>query len=185
MNATWVQTLDSAPVSNWLDDIRFPYESAEKMIEYLKSKQDPSLSNMIQMNNEMPQSFAHWWCYLREQHHQRVIGEPLYPRLEHWRPIVFKWRQEHATSVDVIATFVLWMDLLLVDLVTYDDEDQRPNVPRKTNHGIVWNTTSQEIGTRKETMTFLMDEARACMQERGFKEGETYWNEKCKQYLIF
>ena len=87
--------------------------------------------------------------------------------------------------MDVIATFIVWMDILLVDLVTYDDEEQRTNVPRKKNNSLVWNSATEEIATRKETLRFLMEEARACFQERGFTEGETYWNEKCKQYLIF
>lgn len=185
MNVTWRESLDSPPVSDWLDDIRFPYQSAQEMIEFLKSKGDPALSDMLQMNDEMPQSFAHWWCFLREQHQQRGIGEPLYPRLEYWRPIAEDWRKEHATSVDVIATFIVWMDILLVDLVTYDDEEQRTNVPRKNNNSLVWNSATEEIATRKDTLTFLMEEARACFQERGFTEGETYWNEKCKQYLMF
>ena len=185
MNVTWRDSLDNPPVSDWLDDIQFPYQNAKQMIAFLKRKGDPAFSNMVQINDEMPQSFAHWWCYLREQSQQRIVGEPLYPRLEYWRPIAQQWRQEHATSVDVIATFVVWMDVLLVDLVTYDDEEQRTNVPRKKDDGIVWERTTGTVATRKETLAFLMAEARTCFMERGFTEGETYWNEKCKQYLMF
>ena len=66
----WRATVDRPPVSNWLADVRCPMgddHSKEDVLQFLKQKKDPELQHfVVETDDELPQSFAHWWLYMRD-----------------------------------------------------------------------------------------------------------------------
>lgn len=203
----WLQTLDVPPVSGWFDNENYPMDrSKEDIIKFLKQKKDTALGRFVtENNNDLPQSYVHWWLYTRDARRTANANgkdangkepddaRPEYPTLEKWLPIVGKWKTQNAeddvthadvTHADIFGTFKAWLDILFVDMTVYDNEDQRKGVPRRIDNTVMWEPQARVL-TRKETMDFIICEGLKIMKERGWTDGYDYWKRECKKYLVF
>lgn len=182
----WFDTLEEAPVKEWLDDDEFPFDTAENMISYLKYRGDDALDRMLLDDTGVPQSFAHWWCHVRVARRDGP-ERPVYPCMERWLPIVSRWKQVTAQPIDIIGTFKIWLDALFIDVSIYSDEHQRPNVPRLKNGRLQWRSQLKKAPlkkSRRDTIAYIMDEGYEFFHERGWAKGETYWEQQCKKYSV-
>jgi len=182
----WFDTLEESPVVEWLDDEDFPFTTTKAMIRYLKGRRSAALKRLLVQENDIPQSFAHWWCHTRVSRRQGSEG-PMYAMIEKWLSVCAAWKNADTTPVDIIGTFKVWLDILFIDLSVYEDERQRPNVPRLYGQHIRWhhgiNTVVGPKTTRLDAVEFIMAQGLVLFQERGWKEGETYWKSECNKYL--
>lgn len=182
----WFETLEDSPVRDWLDDDEFPFDTAENMIAYLSKHDVDALKRLLVDDSNIPQSFVHWWCHVRVARRDGP-ERPVYSCLESWLPVVARWKKSDCQPTDVIGTFKVWMDLLFVDITVYDDENQRPNVPRLKNGAIHWRKRPKKTTlekTRKDTLQFIMDQGHEIFRERGWIEGQLYWKSQCKKYSV-
>lgn len=192
----WLETCDHPPVSEWIDK-DYPLgrdHSKDDVLKFLIGKKDPSLKHFVtDGDNDLPQSFAHWWLYTRDARRTAVAKDeepddvrPEYPTLEKWLPIVQDWQVDNGevTHADIFGTFKAWLDILFVDMSVYVNEDQREGVPRRLDDSVVWQT-QDGVQTRKETMKFIICEGLNIMKERGWSDGYDYWKGECKKYLVF
>jgi len=192
----WRATVDRPPVSNWLADVRCPMgddHSKEDVLQFLKQKKDPELQHfVVETDDELPQSFAHWWLYMRDAWRTALAADegtddiyPNYPTLEKWLSVVEDWKTpDEVTHADIFGTFKAWLDILFLDMAVYANEEQRDGVPRRFGDVVVWEAR-EGVGTRKETMDFVIREGLNIMQERGWTDGYEYWKNECKKYLVF
>lgn len=188
--------VETKNMKKWLDDIHFPYKDPTDMLTYLKNKDSTLFQNMIiqQDNGELPQSYAHWWCYQRIQ---RSNSGPSYPVQNKWLNINREWNETNAgaetktidnpttSGTSIFAMFTCWLDILYVDIVLYSDENRRENVPRLYASGIQWQPQGRETPkSRRETIQYILQQSNEIFLERGFTEGYTYWQKNTKKYLI-
>ena len=186
----------------WLSDINLPSHNARNMLKYIRAKWPDTFKKRIQLSDQIPQSFAHWWVYSRTHD-----PEPFeYEFIEYWRPVAYAWssgddtqtppqsprggdgRQQRYTSIpdeDIIAMFKTWLDLLLVDMTSFDDEHHTEGVPRLYSDGkIRYNKTSgTRRATKRATVGYIVKQAANIFEERGFTEGLEWWNNECKLIL--
>lgn len=194
--SNWKKTLDEDDdVRSWIGHRDFP-NTVQEMIPFISSKFYSSSLRMIEHENQIPQSFANWWCYVRaERIRRRQSGDmteenipPNYPRINRWKHII---REQHSellnnpdmvSDMDVITVFMTWLDQLYTDIILFQsDERGRSTIPRLHNSRIVkgGNATS-----RRETMSFIKKQGHGIFYERGFLEGQTFWKQICKKYNI-
>jgi len=207
----WLDTLDKPPVSAWLNNENYPMgtdHSKEDVLTFLKQKKDTTLRQFVTDNegdeDNLPQSFAHWWLYTRDGRRTNVRNgrapdgaRPVYPTLEKWLIIVQRTLRDRdrvrlrdrVTHGDIFGTFTAWLDLLFVDMSVYDNENRRDGVPRRVQSGVVWESKrkvgTHQVGTRKESMEFIVGEGLEIMLERGWTVGYDWWKKECKHYLVF
>ena len=196
----WKQTADHSPVSDWIGNIHCPMGgSKEELLLFLTQKKDPELQHfVVESEDDLPQSFAHWWVYMRDarrtalaRHDPPDNARPFYPTLAKWLPVVEGWmNQVSVTHADIFGMFQAWLEILCIDMAVYDNEDQRTRVPRRLDDDIVWKDDSSEedqpsVQSRQNTMQFIICEGLNIMQERGWTVGYHYWKESCQKYLVF
>lgn len=182
----WFDTLEQPPAKKWLADEDFPFDNAENMISYLKQQGDDALDLMLVDESRIPQSFVHWWCRVRDARRDGP-ERPIYPCMERWLPVVSRWKQETAQPIDIIATFQIWLDMLFIDISVYADEYLRPNVPRLKSGRLHWRSTSKKVSykkSRRDTIEYIMNEGLEFFQERGWTQGQRYWEQQCKKYSV-
>ena len=65
----WLETCDHPPVSEWIDN-DYPMgtdHSKDDVLKFLTQKKDPALGRFVtDDDDDLPQSFAHWWLYTRD-----------------------------------------------------------------------------------------------------------------------
>jgi hypothetical protein len=187
----WLDTCYNNPnVMAWIGNANFP-ESLHEMLIFVKK--NTRNDRMIANGSSLPQSFKHWWCYVRTERKRRQstgdTGEdnipPLYPTIQRWKNIIHEHHNiindQDITDTDVITVFITWMGQLYTDIVLFDNENGRATIPRLDGEII---SLGGERTTRRETMKHIKKEGAAIFEERGFIEGKQYWNSLCTKYTI-
>ena len=176
----------------WLSDTHLPTSDPPSMLRYIRAKwNDAFQRQLVEKDGEMPQSFAHWWVHSRLSE-----GEPFkYPTIEHWRQWLIKsqaWRnsgtgadmRNSGTGADIIAMFKTWLDLLFIDITSFEDEGHREGVPRlyyiKGEAHIYVKNAQQKRASRRETVKYIIQQGIDIFQERGFVKGLEWWSKDCK-----
>lgn len=195
MSRNW---LEEEETFDWLADANLPFHNARNMLKYIRTKWPDAFKKRIQLPNQMPQSFAHWWVYSRTHD-----PEPFkYEFIEYWRPVAYAWqggdeiqtppqsprggdKRQRYTSLsdeDVIAMFKTWLDLLLIDISSFDDEHHTEGVPRLYSDGKIryTKTSGARRATKRATVEYIIAQAVAIFEERGFTEGLEWWSNECK-----
>lgn len=190
--------LDTCYIDNdvmaWIGNDSFP-ESLREMLLFIKK--NTSEDRMIANGSSLPQSFIHWWCYVRiERKRRQNAGDmeeddisPLYPNIRRWKHIIHTHHNilqnndnaDDIVDTDVITVFITWMGQLYADIVLFNDENGRSTIPRLDGEII---SLGGSRTTRRETMQHIQQEGALIFKERGFTEGEQYWNFLCKKYII-
>lgn len=170
----------------WLSDTHLPTSDLPSMLRYIRAKWNDAFQRQIENDGEMPQSFAHWWV------HSRLSGDGQvkYPTIEHWRQKSQAWRnsgtgadmRNSGTGADIIAMFKTWLDLLFIDITSFEDEGHREGVPRLYNKaGILFlENAQQKRASRRETVKYIIQQGIDIFQERGFVKGLEWWSKDCK-----
>lgn len=186
----WLETMEKdIMVKKWLQNTEhtFPTSDLASMISYIKRHFSKDLSRMVVLEGIIPQSFAHWWC---RGLISRIgsTGLNQYPAMKRCLTNIREHHEhfydvEHLTEVGVISVLKTWLSILYTDIVLYNDETPRKNIPRLYCGKIICLSKGLPM-SRKKTMKFIMDEGLEIFKERGFQEGEEYWIEICKKYKI-
>lgn len=193
---TWLDTCyNDDDVMSWIGNADFP-EPLTQMLLFVK--RNTQNDRMIANGNSLPQSFIHWWCYVRIERKKRQLrgdrGEddipPLYPTIQRWKNIIHTHHHivqnndnvENISDTDVITVFITWMGQLYTDIILFsDDENGRATIPRVDGEII---SLGGSKTTRRETMKHIKEEGAAIFEERGFIEGKQYWDSLCTKYTI-
>jgi len=182
---SWLDTLENdEDVIAWRSSVDFP-NSLTEMLFFIHRHSPRSLERMVGSPEGMPQSFAHWWCYMRVAR-QEQLPAPVYKTIEHWKKYIGKYHAKiligAPTDVSVITVFITWLDQLTSDQILFQDENVRWFVPRKYGDLILCNYKGGSPASRRDTAEFIKAQGHLIFKERGFKEGEQYWTEMCKKY---
>lgn len=163
----------------WLSDTHLPTSDPPSMLRYIRAKWNEAYQRQIKNEGEMPQSFAHWWVHSRLSSN----GTDKYPTIEHWR----RWRTtsrewgNSETGADIIAMFKTWLDLLFIDITSFEDEGHREGVPRLYNTADIFlENDQQKRASRRETVKYIIQQGIDIFQERGFVKGLEWWSKDCK-----
>jgi hypothetical protein len=186
----WLGTMEKdIMVKKWLQNTEhtFPTTDLASMISYIKRHYSKDLSRMVVFEDGIPQSFVHWWCYGLLS----MIGSTHLDQYPVMKKCMTNIREdhenfyvtEHLTESGVISVFKTWLSILYTDIVLYNNETPRKNVPRLYCGKVICLARGMPMSRRK-TMKFIMDEGLEIFKERGFQEGEEYWIEICKKYKI-
>lgn len=163
----------------WLSDPQLPISDVGEMVAYMRKAPHMSwaLQTMVINDQEMPQSYAHWWCMSRQAYPAKIFE---YPTLQKWVDTQREWWDNVSEKGGVIAMFQSWLDLVRFDLCIFDDDDFRKGIPRLTRGGtIVIPKEDSEFDhgpTREDTVRFIVDEGHAIFSERGWTKGREYWH---------
>ena len=82
--------------------------------------------------------------------------------------------------------FKTWLDLLFIDITSFDDEGHREGVPRLYNKADIFlenvqqKRASQKRASRRETVKYIIQQGIDIFQERGFVKGLEWWSKDCK-----
>lgn len=176
-NPVW---FDSPEMNTWLSDVHFPL-TEEAMLQYIRAKWPGALEKRVVVDHTIPQSYAHWWVKCRVRYRQNHKPNARYTRIEYWRPAAAAWLDSDSDE-DILAMFRTWLDLLLIDITTFDDEHHREGVPRLYPDGAVLcvKRPGSKKATRRATVHFVVQQGRQIFEERGFTEGLAWWIEECK-----
>lgn len=183
----------------WLADDNLPQRNVQHMLQYIRAKWPEALEKRVLLDGQMPQSFAHWWA------NSRVADpEPFeYEFIEHWRPVAYTWQETDASLTppqsprggtkrpdrydavsdeDIIGMFKTWLDLLFVDITSFEDEHHTEGVPRLYNDGKIHYVKSPATkrATKRATVNYIVKQGEAIFEERGFTEGTEWWKNECK-----
>lgn len=197
MSRNW---LTEEETFEWLSDANLPGENARDMLQYIQAKWPNAFKKRIVLDGQMPQSFAHWWVNSRASD-----PEPFkYEFIEYWRPIAFAWQETDASITppqsprggatktrdrynavrdeDVIAMFKTWLDLLFVDITSFEDEHHTEGVPRLYDDGKIHylKISDKKRATKRATVKYIVKQGAAIFKERGFTEGHEWWENECK-----
>lgn len=179
-NPNW---FDSLEMYTWLSDTQFPYASEDAMLQYISAKWPEALQKRISIDKTIPQSYAHWWVKCRMNYMQDKKPKAVYEYIEYWRPAASDWLETKSDSdEDIIAMMKTWLDMLFIDITTFEDERHRDGVPRLYADGTVLFKTrpKSKKATRRVTVQFVVQQGQQIFEERGFTEGLTWWNNECK-----
>lgn len=188
----WLEEAKKTEIQTWLNDIHLPYDDPRLAVQYISNTKTQLFKKILTINDEMPQSYVHWWCYMRQARRQGFFSYPIYQK---WLDVLNQWNETHEdieskttpsklNYVSMFAMFTCWLDMLYLDLTLYDDEGQRPSIPRLYTNGIQWQVNEQKAKSRKETIEFIIQQSSAIFKERGWNEGLQYWLENTKKYKI-
>lgn len=189
---TWLGEAKKTEIQTWLNDIHLPYNDPILAVRYISNTKTKLFQQMVVEHEEMPQSYVHWWCYMRQARRQGFFSYPIYQK---WIEILNQWNETHEavesktsqSKLDYVAMFAMftcWLDMLYLDLTIYDDEGQRPSMPRLYADGIHWQGGQQQAKSRRETIEFIIQQSSMIFKERGWNEGLQYWLENTKKYKI-
>lgn len=179
-NPIWFQSIE---MYTWLSDTQFPTSNEEAMLQYIRAKWPEAMDKRIVIDKSIPQSYAHWWTKCRVSYSQDRKPVAVYELIEYWRPVASAWLEIKSDSdEDIIAMFKTWLDLLLIDITTFDDEHHRKGVPRLYPDGsmLFVKRASSKKATRRATVQFIIKQGQKIFEERGFTEGLEWWNNECK-----
>ena len=80
--------------------------------------------------------------------------------------------------------FKTWLDLLFIDITSFEDEGHREGVPRlyyiKGEANIYVKNAQQKRASRRETVKYIIQQGIDIFQERGFVKGLEWWSKDCK-----
>jgi len=182
----------------WLSDDNLPQRNVHHMLLYIRAKWPKAFEKRVLLDGQMPQSFAHWWANSRA-----ADPEPFqYEFIEHWRPVAYAWqgtdasltppqsprggtkrpdRYGAATDEDIIAMFKTWLDLLLIDITSFEDEHHTEGVPRLYDDGKIHYVkfSGARRATKRATVGYIVNQGVTIFEERGFTEGINWWKEEC------
>jgi hypothetical protein len=169
-------------ITNWLALRDFPFDSVENMVTHARTLLDDSAPFRL-IDDNFPQSYAHWWCHCRMAVIQNKEPIPIYGQLQKWQGLLHTDGKKAPTVI--FGTLELWLDMLALDVLLFSNEKQRESVPRIDieNH-IVTQQTERALQSRKKTMQYLIREGGTIFKERGWTDGYNYWVQKCRKYLI-
>lgn len=174
-NPNW---LTSKETTTWLTDVDFPYTTVEHMIQYIRIKWPLAFQSIVLQDNEMPQSYAHWWCHCRAQYRKTKEALPKYTRL------VTLEEQYGKTHTEILSDFLVWLDMLFVDISMLKDEIHHEGVPRLYGNEILFqkgDPTNRR--SRRDTVKFIVHTGTEIFEERGFIEGLQWWNKQCERVI--
>ena len=181
----------------WLADDNLPQRNVQRMLQYIRAKWPKTFEKIIQIDGQMPQSFAHWWVNSR-------VADPEqfeYEFIEYWRPVAYAWQGDALTpsqsprggtkrpdryntvaDEDIIGMFKTWLDLLLIDITSFEDEHHTKGVPRlyddRKIHYVKFSGARR--ATKRATVNYIVKQGAAIFEERGFTEGTEWWKNECK-----
>ena len=176
--------IDRDETYEWLSDTHLPTSDPPSMLRYIRAKWNDAFQRQIENVGEMPQSFAHWWVHSRLSRN----GTVKYPTIEYWRQWSIKsqaW-ENSGTGADIIAMFKTGLDLLFIDITSFEDEGHREGVPRLYNKADIFlenvqqKRASQKRASRRETVKYIIQQGIDIFQERGFVKGLEWWSKDCK-----
>ena len=180
---SWLETMEKDDmVKKWLQNTEhtFPTTDLRSMISYIKRHYNKDFDRIVVFGDGIPQSFAHWWCRcLLSTIHSTKIDQ--YPILERCLTNIREDHEhfcdtEHLSEVGVISVLKTWLSILYTDIILYNNETPRKNIPRLYCGKVICLSKGTPMSRRK-TMSFIMDQGLEIFKERGFKEGEEYWIE--------
>lgn len=200
----WRDTLkDHSVESEWLLNPELCQLLPNQMVALLKRTSDHAMAAskkyIVTSENDMPQSYLHWWCFTYNAIIARENETDIYTVAKRWRPKIAEWNDmarspetktnSISTTATTIGIFQLWLDILFLDISMYKDENMRPNVPRLVNRDITWvkqetRAPVQQKETRLRTLKYIMSQGQALFNERGWTTGIEYWNDECKKFSI-
>ena len=78
--------------------------------------------------------------------------------------------------------FKTWLDLLFIDITSFEDEGHREGVPRLYNKAVILflENAQQKRASRRETVKYIIQQGIDIFQERGFVKGLEWWSKDCK-----
>lgn len=161
-NPDW---LTSEEMVTWLSDTQFPYTTVEQMLIYIRMKWPSALERIVLLEDEMPQSYAHWWCHCRANYRKTKEARPNYMK----------------KPMEQISNYLLWLDMLAIDIAILKDETHREGVPRLYGDEILFQKgDAAKRGSRRDTVNFIVKHGKAIFEERGFYKGLHWWETQCK-----
>ena len=186
----WLSTLDSdSQVIKWRCNSEFVQTDISAQLGFISRLTPKAFERMLGDSQHMPQSFAHWWCYARLSRRNGDAPKPKYPVITKWKSILRKYHSKmlkgRITDFTVISVLKTWLEQLYIDSLLFQDDDVRWNVPRLYVDVVLYNSPKKNMSTRSETCSFIQELGHKIFKERGFKEGEQYWSDVCKQYNMY
>lgn len=173
--------LSTPEVRKWLRHRDFPYDTVPNMLVYVQHRFGAStLEQLVETDNDFPQSYAHWWCTCRMAQLKQNEARAMYPVLQKWSKVA----EDQTGTGSVAAVFGLlynWLDTLSLDRLLFSDEQHRDHVPRLSNGKIVLEFDAI-MASRKSTVNYLVEQGREIFQERGWTVGAKFWVENCQKY---
>jgi hypothetical protein len=183
----------------WLSDDNLPQRNVQHMLQYIRVKWPEAFEKLVHIDGKIPQSFAHWWAHSRAADPEAFQ----YEFIEYWRPVAYAWqgtdasltppqsprgrtktndRYGAATDEDIIAMFKTWLDLLLIDITSFEDEHHTDGVPRLYDDGKIRYVkfSGARRATKRATVGYIVEQGVTIFNERGFTEGIDWWKEECK-----
>lgn len=184
----WLETLDSdLHVVKWRSSSEFDLIDIEGQLGFISRLTPEAFERMIGSDTSMPQSYPHWWCYLRLSRATTGEESPKYPLISKWKQLLTRHHSKMLkgppTDFTVISVLKTWLEQLYVDTLLFRDETVRWNVPRLYGDVVLCNGAA-DSGSRSATVLFIQKLGVEIFKERGFKEGQEYWSEICKQYTM-
>lgn len=162
----------SSLLTLFTEDPHFPRDSLVHMVAYV-ARRRPDLLHETAQNAHEPMSVAHKWCVDA----LRTWGKP------HDFSTRTKWQYISGGVCGISQQFLVWLDLVKLDRLLFEDEEHREGVPRLTEDGeIVVALQIRPLQTRKETQDFLVAEGARLFEERGWHDGLKLWKEKTTQF---
>jgi len=179
----WMETLtDNKFVCLWIKTPKFP-NTIPLMLSFISRTTPTVLDIMVGSDQDLPQSYAHWWCYTKFQPPPKT-AMPHYPVIERCKDNI---RQHHPnlitgnlTDVMVITVLMTWLDQLFIDVVLFKYEKERNNIPRLYNGQV--RSDGPSNSSRHATVAYIIEQGYAIFKERGFKEGFYLWTNICQRY---
>lgn len=184
----WLETLDSdLHVVKWRSSSKFDLIEIEGQLRFISLLTPEAFERVIGTDTSMPQSYPHWWCYARLSRATSGEESPKYPLISKWKQLLTRHHSKMLrgplTDFTVISVLKTWLEQLYVDTVLFHDESVRWNVPRLYGDVVLCNGKA-DPGSRSATVLFIQKLGVEIFKERGFKEGQEYWSEICKQYTM-
>ena len=161
-NPDWLHSIE---MTTWLTDTNFPYTTVEQMLKYIGLKWPNAFERVVLLDNEMPQSYAHWGCHCRANYRKTKEAIPRYTQ----------------NPTDTISKYLLWLDMLVIDISILKDEIHHEGVPRLYGNEILFvKGDPTKRHSRRETVKFIVEQGSELFKERGFYEGLQWWEKQCK-----
>jgi hypothetical protein len=184
----WMDLLENDDtVQKWhreTDNGTLPTDSVQSLISYIEYYYKEDVHRMIGSSEGLPQSFVHWWCHICLGD-DIMFSKPDYPAMTHWHQNIMEHHPElykgELTEIVVLTVMATWLDLLLTDMILFENERPYSKIPRLYCGQVVC-TKKGCLTTRVDTMQYIMDGGRQIFRERGFKGGEKYWTSICEKY---
>jgi hypothetical protein len=161
-NPDW---LTSEEMVTWLADTNFPYTTVDQMLKYIRGQWPNAFKRVVLIGDDMPQSYAHWWCHCRANYRKTKEAVPKYIN----------------EPTERISNYLMWLDMLTIDISILQDEIHHEGVPRLYGNEILFNKGDpRKRHSRRDTVKFIVDKGKQVFEERGFYKGLQWWENQCK-----